>query len=291
MRVALSWSVLWLTLATAPWKSQGAAVPWPAADCKHPGVLALERAGDFEGDILRPRDNSADRNAVTKKDRLWPGGIIPYVIDAQLNRTTKKILRAMANIQSKSCLRFVARRKHENYLHIMRGDGCSSPVGRRGGAQKLSLGRDCLYQGIIVHELTHAVGFAHEHSRSDRDQYIDVFTENAESGRANDAEAADVRRSHHPACRSGSRCRAVRRAEGPAAFLHHERKGTPSARSTMVASHPTRLEPYFQAQCYSQVGRFCLFQTARSSRQVPEFVSGRTGDNYRRKSDIVPERR
>ncbi|XP_065302574.1 astacin-like metalloprotease toxin 5 isoform X4 [Dermacentor albipictus] len=181
MRVALSWSVLWLTLATAPWKSQGAAVPWPAADCKHPGVLALERAGDFEGDILRPRDNSADRNAVTKKDRLWPGGIIPYVIDAQLNRTTKKILRAMANIQSKSCLRFVARRKHENYLHIMRGDGCSSPVGRRGGAQKLSLGRDCLYQGIIVHELTHAVGFAHEHSRSDRDQYIDVFTENAES--------------------------------------------------------------------------------------------------------------
>ncbi|XP_075560236.1 astacin-like metalloprotease toxin 5 [Dermacentor variabilis] len=180
MRVAPSWSILWLTLASAPWKSQGDPVAQPAAQWKHPGVLALERAGDFEGDILRPRDNAADRNAVTKKDRLWPGGIIPYVIDAQLNRTTKKILRAMADIESKSCLRFVARRKHENYLHIMRGDGCSSHVGRKGGAQQVSLGRDCLYQGIIVHELTHAVGFAHEHSRSDRDQYIDVFTENAE---------------------------------------------------------------------------------------------------------------
>ncbi|XP_065302567.1 astacin-like metalloprotease toxin 5 [Dermacentor albipictus] len=180
MRVALSWSVLWLTLATAPWKSQGGPVAQPAADWKHPGVLALERAGDFEGDILRPRNNSADRNAVTEKDDLWPGGIVPYVIDAKLNRTTKKILRAMADIESQSCLRFVARRRHKNYLYIMRGDGCTSFVGRLGGAQEVSLGTGCLYRATIVHELMHAVGFDHEHSRSDRDEYIDVFTENAE---------------------------------------------------------------------------------------------------------------
>ncbi|KAH7975080.1 hypothetical protein HPB49_023436 [Dermacentor silvarum] len=180
MRVAPAWSVLGLTLALAPWKSQTAPAARPAARWKHPGVLALERAGHFEGDILRPRNHASDRNAVTDKDNLWPGGIIPYVIDAKLNRTTKKILQAMADIESQSCLRFVARRRHQNYLSIMRGDGCTSFVGRQGGAQEVSLGTGCLYRGTIVHELMHAAGFDHEHSRSDRDQYIDVFTENAE---------------------------------------------------------------------------------------------------------------
>ncbi|KAK8763939.1 hypothetical protein V5799_033454 [Amblyomma americanum] len=143
-------------------------------------ILALEGAGLFEGDIIRSESRSHDRNAVTEKDELWPRSIVPYVITDKLRRSTKKIRQAMDEIESHTCLRFVPRKKHRNYISIMRGDGCYSYIGRQGGAQNVSLGSGCLYRGLILHELMHAIGFDHEHSRSDRDEYIDVFLENAE---------------------------------------------------------------------------------------------------------------
>lgn len=47
-----------------------------------------------------------------------------------------------------------------------------------GGMQELWLDFDCLDTGNIIHELMHSLGFFHEHSRADRDKYLDVFLEN-----------------------------------------------------------------------------------------------------------------
>ena len=95
----------------------------------------------------------------------------------------------MDEYHRKTCIKFVPRNasrrrivknKHKelltrldrDYVHIWPDDGCYSLVGRSSGRQSLSLTVDCLKEGIIEHELMHAVGFFHEQSRSDRDNYV-----------------------------------------------------------------------------------------------------------------------
>lgn len=50
---------------------------------------------------------------------------------------------------------------------------CASFVGCRGGAQAVYYGPTCSV-GNLCHEIIHALGLHHEHTRPDRDQYIDV---------------------------------------------------------------------------------------------------------------------
>lgn len=60
---------------------------------------------------------------------------------------------------------------------------CCSFVGKRGdGGQAISIGKNCDKFGIVVHELGHVVGFWHEHTRPDRDEFIDIFYNNIQKG-------------------------------------------------------------------------------------------------------------
>lgn len=161
-------------LLTSALRAILAAPVWP-----HPGNQALESTLLFEGDIVIPGNNSDDRTAVTEDRLLWPGGKIPFVVESSLGRHTEMIQEAIEEIESKTCVRFIPRSMERDYITIFRGSGCYSAIGRMRRAQPVSLGYGCLYKGTMVHELLHAVGFYHEHSRSDRDIYIDVFTENA----------------------------------------------------------------------------------------------------------------
>lgn len=43
-------------------------------------------------------------------------------------------------------------------------------------------GYDCMSVGEIVHEVMHQLGFSHEHTRPDRDQYITVLWNNIKPG-------------------------------------------------------------------------------------------------------------
>ena len=63
-------------------------------------------------------------------------------------------------------------------------NSCWSQVGKssREGAQEVSLGPRCNYAGTVIHELMHALGFWHEQSRPDRDEYVEIFWENIKKG-------------------------------------------------------------------------------------------------------------
>jgi hypothetical protein len=86
------------------------------------------------------------------------------------------------------CVQLKQRSNEANYVRIFSDSGCYSFVGRVGGAQSLSLmkpGRGtCLINGIIQHELLHALGLFHEQSRSDRDTYVRINTQNIQPGAA-----------------------------------------------------------------------------------------------------------
>ena len=60
---------------------------------------------------------------------------------------------------------------------------CWSYIGRVfEGKQQLSIGQGCESDGIIIHELMHALGFYHEQSRSDRDDFVVIMWENIKAG-------------------------------------------------------------------------------------------------------------
>lgn len=63
---------------------------------------------------------------------------------------------------------------------------CWSAVGRSywldGVGQELSLGSGCDNVGTAIHEIMHALGFWHEQSRPDRNQYVEVLWENIVEG-------------------------------------------------------------------------------------------------------------
>lgn len=77
-----------------------------------------------------------------------------------------------------TCVRFVPRTSEAEYITIGNGaSGCWSYVGRSLDNQYNQVNLQvpsCITTGTVTHELMHALGFYHEFSRPDRDDYVSI---------------------------------------------------------------------------------------------------------------------
>nr|QNH72417.1 toxin candidate TRINITY_DN33735_c0_g1_i1 [Pachycerianthus maua] len=115
--------------------------------------------------------------------KYWPGNKVPYTISSLLSQPAKKAIhQALKVYKKKTCVSFVPRIEQENYVAFVPGQGCYSAVGLQGGRQEITISSRCETKGTILHETMHALGFHHEQSRYDRDEYVKVLWWNIEPG-------------------------------------------------------------------------------------------------------------
>ncbi|XP_077067628.1 meprin A subunit beta-like [Siphateles boraxobius] len=132
-----------------------------------------------EGDIMVPKQ----RSAVLGNEYRWDIPV-PYELSVNLSMNYKGvILRAFEQFRLKSCIDFKPRAAEEFYISVESLQGCWSYVGRTSpGGQTLSIGNNCGIKAIVEHEFLHALGFLHEQSRYDRDDYLTIKFENIIKG-------------------------------------------------------------------------------------------------------------
>ncbi|XP_078348661.1 zinc metalloproteinase nas-15-like [Oculina patagonica] len=126
------------------------------------------------------------RRAIASRRLLWVTKEVPVELGRSAGYAQTNIIKAIDEIQKKSCIRFrMKKRGDRHWIRFVKKIGCFSPVGRqydKPGMQELSVGAGCNSKGIIMHELMHALGFWHEQSRTDRDDYLEVLWENVKKG-------------------------------------------------------------------------------------------------------------
>ncbi|XP_039259990.2 uncharacterized protein LOC120336391 [Styela clava] len=138
-------------------------------------------------------------SSVEKRTKLWNTERymsdstkfeVPYAFDDQMNthlgsRTIKAAEAAIREVESRiSCLKFV---KHDDpqgsYILFTRRSGCWSGVGKIPFHNEISLGVGCNDPSTIKHMIYHRLGFQHEHSRPDRDNYVTINYANMKRSR------------------------------------------------------------------------------------------------------------
>jgi len=147
-----------------------------------------------EGDMLLPRarllgsEESISLGAfgVMMEERLWPEGIIRYDFEPDLDSRLVQAFEAGVKAwNEKTKYTWVRKDADSSVYHVLvkrwyKGGGLSS-VGRSPESgkqyQEVLLDLDCLSR-CLKHEMGHVMGLWHEHSRPDRDKYIEVHFEN-----------------------------------------------------------------------------------------------------------------
>ncbi|XP_011253904.1 zinc metalloproteinase nas-13 [Camponotus floridanus] len=157
-----------------------------------------ELSGLHEGDIMLHPDSPPGKNGVLDATARWPGGVVPFFIqENDFDRDQIELIKgAMQEYHEKTCLRFRPYKDtDEDYVTMQaKNSGCWSLVGRHGQGQVLNLQNPgCVHHGVVVHELMHALGFYHQQSAADRDEWVTIHWENIKLGKEHNFKKYDNR--------------------------------------------------------------------------------------------------
>ncbi len=124
----------------------------------------------------------------TSKIDRWTDGIVHYRIAPTLDSEGRaKVAEAVNHWNENSTVTIVELSDEEaqntsDYILFEPSGGCASWVGKIGGEQAIWVGTTCT-AGSVIHEIGHALGLFHEHTRSDRDSHINVMWDNIIDGK------------------------------------------------------------------------------------------------------------
>ena len=151
-----------------------------------------------EGDLLRSPEE--DRSAVTS-DLLWDNRRYSFEITSSVSRSAVE-----AGIQfwrDNTCIQFeeVSSSSSVPRVLFVAESGCWSMLGctakhASSRTQKLSLGSGCTGLGTVTHEIAHSLGFYHEQSRADRDNYVAILWDNINNDAKNNFQRVDTTEDH-----------------------------------------------------------------------------------------------
>ncbi|KAL4703145.1 hypothetical protein ACJJTC_016746 [Scirpophaga incertulas] len=158
-----------------------------------------ENSGKFQGDIVLDdfmierllQQYASGRNAYTHPEAKWPDNTVvwDFAEDQFGPLQQQAILDGIKDIEDNTCIKFRRREPEDTVFVNVTGmdGGCYAHVGywQPRGVHTYNLARNvpgvgCFRHATIVHEWMHILGFLHMQSTHDRDNYVQIVSENSD---------------------------------------------------------------------------------------------------------------
>lgn len=148
-----------------------------------------------------PFENSANGRVIPRAFSIYPTAynlwaMVRIIYGSNLSPAQKQqIASALHEIESNTNVRFYNatcepltdptygfQYPNIEFWSIGNSDTSDSPLGRQGGVQRVNLANFAFdypwLNNVIIHEICHSLGMRHEHTRIDRDTYVNINTSN-----------------------------------------------------------------------------------------------------------------